>query len=81
MTSIEITVRKVGDAYKTDVVDGKQGASSTSPARAAERLAEHLWGVTDLDTARRIGPRDPKRPFVTRWRITDEALSRRSSHV
>lgn len=33
MASLEITVRKVGDAYKTDVVDGKQGASSTSPAR------------------------------------------------
>lgn len=79
MTSIEVTVRKVGDAYKTDVVDGKQGASSTSPARAAERLAEHLWGVTDLDTARRIGTRDPKRPFVTRWRITDNAVHRSRS--
>lgn len=73
MTTLQIAVYQVGDHYKTDIVDGKQGASSSSPARAAERLAEHLWGVTDLDTARRIGARDFKRPHVTHWQINDRA--------
>lgn len=79
MTALEVTVRKVGGQFRTDTINGQQGVSSTSPARAAERLAEILFGAADLDTARRVGPRDPRRPGVSKWRITDLA-ARSASH-
>lgn len=79
MRTIEVTVRKVGGKYLTDSVLGIHAASSTSPSRAAERLAEQLWGKTDLDTATRIDKPDPKQPNVSRWRITDAAARNRGA--
>jgi hypothetical protein len=70
---LDITVTFVVGQYRTSCVDGLCGVARSSPARAAERLAEKLWGITDLDTARRIDTPNPAQPGVSRWRITDTA--------
>lgn len=70
---LDITVTFVDGQYRTSRVLGIRGAATHSPARAAERLAEQLWGAADLDTARRIGAPNPAQPHVSRWRITDTA--------
>lgn len=75
MTERIITVTRGPLGYATETVDGKRGASSTSPARAAERLAVHLWGASDLNTARQLDGGN-LRQGVSRWRITDAAACR-----
>lgn len=73
MRYLDITVTRVNGKYMTGTVLGIHAKSSTSPSRAAERLAEQLWGISTLDTATRIDKPDPKQPNVSRWRITDAA--------
>lgn len=73
--SIDITVRDSCGSYRTSKVLGMYAASTTSPARAAERLAEKLWGTSDLDTAKRIDT-PPYKPGVSRWRINNDAARR-----
>lgn len=79
MAHLDITVTRVNGQYWTSRVNGIAAAASTSPARAAERLAEQLWGTSDLDTVRRLGAPDPAKPHVSRWRITDTAARKQRS--
>ncbi|ANQ83670.1 hypothetical protein dqs_0594 [Azoarcus olearius] len=75
LISVDITVRDSAGSYRTSKVLGVYAASTTSPARAAERLAEKLWGASDLDTAKRIDT-PPYERGVSKWRITNAAALR-----
>lgn len=70
--SIDISVRLVNGSYVTEKVNGVVAKSSTSPARAAERLAEQLWGASDLDSVERLNC-----TFgitgASKWRINNRA--------
>lgn len=72
--SIDITVRLVDGSYVTDRVNGLVAKSSTSPARAAERLAEQLWGASDLDSVERLNARNGARG-ASKWRINSRAAA------
>lgn len=67
----DVTVRYVCGGYRTSRVQGLDGSSTTSPARAAERLAQKLFGAACVDSVQRIDA--GRETNVSLWRISNKA--------